>query len=158
MAIFVDPKDPDTVYMPQVDALFVSHDGGKSFKKLHTPHGDNHIVWINPRNTDILLEGNDGGATVSTDRGKTWSTEHNQPTGQYYTVSLDDRFPFHMYGSQQDEGSFEGPSATPEGKIPLSAWKRVAYGESTFVAPQPGNPDITFGSGYYSILLTHDMP
>ena len=156
MAIFVDPKDPDTVYMPQVDALFVSHDGGKSFKKLHTPHGDNHIVWVNPRNTDILLEGNDGGATVSTDRGKTWSTEHNQPTGQYYTVSLDDRFPFHMYGSQQDEGSFEGPSATPEGKIPLSVWKRVAYGESTFVAPQPGNPDITFGSGYYSILLTHD--
>ncbi|MDE2270679.1 MAG: exo-alpha-sialidase [Xanthomonadaceae bacterium] len=156
MAIFVDPKDPDTVYMPQVDALFVSHDGGKSFKKLHTPHGDNHIVWINPRNTDILLEGNDGGATVSTDRGKTWSTEHNQPTGQYYTVSLDDRFPFHMYGSQQDEGSFEGPSATPEGKIPLSAWKRVAYGESTFVAPQPGNPDVTFGSGYFSILLSHD--
>jgi photosystem II stability/assembly factor-like uncharacterized protein len=156
MAIFVDPKDPDTVYMPQVDALFVSHDGGKTFKKLHTPHGDNHTVWINPNNTDILLEGNDGGATVSTDRGKTWSSVHNQPTGQFYTVSLDGQFPFHMYGSQQDEGSFEGPSATPDDKIPLSAWKRVAYGESTFVAPEPGNPKITYGSGYYSIFLKHD--
>ncbi|MEO6969011.1 MAG: hypothetical protein ABI132_11255 [Rhodanobacteraceae bacterium] len=157
MAIFVDPKDPDTVYMPQVDALFVSHDGAKTSKELHTPHGDNHTIWINPNNTDILLEGNDGGATVSTDRGKTWSSEHNQPTGQFYKVSLDDQFPFHIYGAQQDEGSFEGPSATADKKIPLSAWHSVAYGESTSVAPQPGNPKITFGSGYYSIFLKYDM-
>ncbi|MGH8273849.1 MAG: WD40/YVTN/BNR-like repeat-containing protein [Gammaproteobacteria bacterium] len=81
ITITVDPKDPNTVYMPQVAALFVSHDGGKTFKKLHTPHGDNHAVWINPNHTNILLEGNDGGATVSTDGGKTWSSEHNQPTG-----------------------------------------------------------------------------
>jgi len=157
MAVFVDPTDPDTVYMPQVDALFVSHDGGKSFKKLHTPHGDNHIVWINPNNPKILLEGNDGGATVSTDGGKSWSTEHNQPTGQFYHVNLDDQFPFHMYGAQQDEGSFEGPSATPEGMIPLGAWHRVAYGESTYSVPQPGNPNITYGSGYFSIFLKYDM-
>ncbi|MGA9343114.1 MAG: exo-alpha-sialidase [Rhodanobacteraceae bacterium] len=157
MAIFVDPKDADTVYMPQVDGLFVSHDGARTFKTLHTPHGDNHTIWINPNNTDILLEGNDGGATVSTDRGKTWSSEHNQPTGQFYKVSLDDQFPFHMYGAQQDEGSIEGPSATSQSKIPLSAWHEVAYGESTFVAPQPGNPNITFGSGYYSIFLQYDM-
>ena len=157
MAVFVDPKDPDTVYMPQVLALFVSHDGGKSFKKLHTPHGDNHIVWINPDNTKILLEGNDGGATVSTDGGETWSTEHNQPTGQFYHVNLDDQFPFHMYGAQQDEGSFEGPSASSDGMISLGAWHRVAYGESTFTVPQPGNPDITYGSGYFSIFLRYDM-
>ncbi len=156
MAVFVDPKDPDTIYMPEVDALFASYDGGKSFKKLHTPHGDNHIVWVNPNNTNILLEGNDGGATVSTDRGKTWSSVHNQPTGQFYQISLDDQFPFHLYGAQQDEGSFEGPSATSQNVIPLSAWKRVAYGESTYVAPQPGNPKITFGAGYYSIFLKHD--
>ncbi len=157
MAVFVDPTNPDTVYMPEVGALFVSHDGGKSFKKLHTPHGDNHIVWINPNNPKILLEGNDGGATVSTDGGKTWSTEHNQPTGQFYHVNLDDQFPFHMYGAQQDEGSFEGPSASPEGMISLGAWHRVAYGESTVVAPQPGNPNITYGSGYFSIFLRYDM-
>jgi len=157
MAVFVDPKDPDTVYMPQVDALFVSHDGGKSFDKLHTPHGDNHIVWINPKDTDILLEGNDGGATVSTDRGESWSDIHNQPTGQFYQVNLDGQFPFHIYGAQQDEGAFEGPSATAQGTIPLGAWKPAAYGESTFVVPQPGDPEITYGSGYYSIFVKYNQ-
>jgi photosystem II stability/assembly factor-like uncharacterized protein len=157
MAIFVDPKDPNTVYMPEVDALFVSHDGAKSFRALHPPHGDNHIVWINPDDPKILLEGNDGGATVSTDGGKTWSTEHNQPTGQFYSVDLDHRFPFHIYGAQQDEGSFEGPSASSQGSIPLAAWNRVAYGESTPAVPQPGDPDVNFGSGYFSIFLRYDQ-
>jgi photosystem II stability/assembly factor-like uncharacterized protein len=156
MAVFVDPKDPDTIYVPQVSGLFVSHDAGKTFATLHTPHGDNHIVWINPHNTDILLEGNDGGATVSTDRGKTWSSVHNQPTGQFYHVNLGDQFPFHIYGAQQDEGSFEGPSASADHKIDLSAWRPAAYGESTFVVPQPGDPKLTYGSGYYSIFLRHD--
>ncbi|HJS90241.1 MAG TPA: hypothetical protein VJ738_09780 [Steroidobacteraceae bacterium] len=157
MAIYADPKDPNTVYAPNVDALWVSHDGGKSFAKLHTPHGDNHIVWINPNDTKVLLEGNDGGATVSTDGGKTWSEEHNQPTGQFYHVALDGQFPFHIYGAQQDEGSFEGPSASPDGMVPVGDWQRVAYGESTFVAPLPDHPNITFGSGYFSILLRYDM-
>jgi photosystem II stability/assembly factor-like uncharacterized protein len=156
MTLYVDPKDPTTVYVPEVDALWVSHDAGKTFKKLRTPHGDNHVLWINPDNPKILLEGNDGGATVSTDGGKTWSTEHNQPTGQFYHVNLDGQFPFHMYGAQQDEGAFEGPSATGSGAIPLSAWHRAAYGESTFSVPQPGNPKITYGSGYYSIFLKYD--
>ena len=156
MTIYVDPKNPNTVYAPQVDALFVSHDGAKTFTKLKTPHGDNHIVWINPNDTNILLEGNDGGATVSLDGGKTWSTEHNQPTAQFYHVNLDDQFPYHMYGAQQDEGAFEGPSASAGGTIPFSAWKRVAYGESTYSVPQPGDPKVTYGSGYYSIFVKHD--
>jgi photosystem II stability/assembly factor-like uncharacterized protein len=156
MSIYADPTDPDTVYVPQVDALWVSHDGAKSFAKLRTPHGDNHTVWINPRNAKILLEGNDGGATVSTDGGETWSEEHNQPTGQFYHVALDGEFPFNIYGAQQDEGSFEGPSATPDGMIPVSEWHRVAYGESTFIAPEPGDAPVTFGSGYYSIMRRYD--
>src|SRR6185312_9826324 len=157
MSIFADPTNPDVVYVPEVDALWVSRDGGKSFSKLRTPHGDNHIVWINPNDPKVLLEGNDGGATVSIDGGKTWSSEHNQPTGQYYHVALDEQFPFHIYGAQQDEGSFEGPSATPSGMIPFGDWHRVAYGESTFIAPQPGNPDVTYGAGYFSIFLRYDM-
>ena len=157
MSIYVDPTNPNTVYVPNVDALWVSHNGGKTFAKLRPPHGDNHIVWINPHDPRILLEGNDGGATVSTDGGTTWSTEHNQPTGQYYHISLDDQFPFHVYGAQQDEGSFEGPSASSDGMIPDGAWHRVAYGESTFVAPEPGNPNVTYGSGYFSIFLRYDM-
>ena len=150
MSIYVDPTDPKTVYVPNVDALWVSHDGGKSFAKLAPRHGDNHIVWINPNDPKVLLEGNDGGATVSTDGGETWSDEHNQPTGQFYHVALDDQFPFHVYGAQQDEGSFEGPSAMPGGSIQPGAWHSVALGESTFVAPKPGNPDVTFGSDYYT--------
>jgi photosystem II stability/assembly factor-like uncharacterized protein len=157
MTIYADPKDPETVYAPEVDALWVSHDGAKTFTKLKTPHGDNHVVWINPEDTRILLEGNDGGATVSTDAGKTWSTEHNQPTGQFYHVNLDDQFPYHIYGAQQDEGSFEGPSAHAGGTIPLAAWHSVAYGESTYTVPQPGDPKVTYGSGYYSIFVRHDQ-
>ncbi|MBV8669060.1 MAG: glycosyl hydrolase [Candidatus Eremiobacteraeota bacterium] len=156
MAIFVDPKNPDLVYVPEVDALWVSHDGGKTFAKLHTPHGDNHALWIDPTNTRVLLEGNDGGATVSTDGGATWSDEHNQPTGQFYHVSLDGQFPYHIYGAQQDEDSFDGPSASSKGYISVGDWRSVAYGESTFIAPQPDDPNITYGSGYYSILLRYD--
>ena len=156
MAIYADPKDPNTVYAPQVDALWVSHDGAKTFRKLHTPHGDNHIVWINPNSTNILLEGNDGGATVSTDGGNTWSEEHNQPTGQFYHINIDNQFPYHIYGAQQDEGSTEGPSANPGGSIPTDIWQRVAYGESTYSVPQPDNPEITYGSGYFSIFIRQD--
>jgi photosystem II stability/assembly factor-like uncharacterized protein len=157
MSIYADPTNPEVVYVPQVDALWVSRDGGRNFSKLHTPHGDNHIVWINPNDPRILLEGNDGGATVSTDGGKTWSGEHNQPTGQFYHVALDGQFPFHIYGAQQDEGSYEGPSATDRGMIPTGDWHGVAYGESTFVAPQPDDPNITYGSGYFSIFIRHNL-
>lgn len=157
MSVFADPTNAKTIYVPEVDALFVSRDGGKSFKKLFTPHGDNHIVWIDPRDPRVLLEGNDGGATVSIDGGKTWSTEHNQPTGQYYHIAIDSQFPFHVYGAQQDEGSFEGPSASHEGVIGPALWHSVAYGESTFVAPQPDDPNVTYGSGYFSIFLKYDM-
>jgi len=157
MAIFVDPTDANTVYMPQVDALYVSHDGARTFTGLHTPHGDNHTLWINPDDPSILLEGNDGGATVSTDGGKTWSTEDNQPTGQFYSVNIDDRFPFHVYGAQQDEGSTEGPSASLWGEIPLREWKLAADGESTVSVPQPGHPEITFGSDYYTLFMMYDQ-
>ncbi|HVC02693.1 MAG TPA: hypothetical protein VND80_10880 [Steroidobacteraceae bacterium] len=157
MSIYVDPTDPQTLYVPEVDALWVSHDGGKSFRMLHTRHGDNHIIWINPQDPKVLLEGNDGGATVSTDGGATWSDEHNQPTGQFYHVALDDQFPFHVYGAQQDEGSFEGPSAMPGGAIQPGGWHVVALGESTFVAPKPGDPDVTYGSDYYTIMQRYNM-
>ncbi len=156
MSLVVDPHNPNTVYAPQVDGLLVSRDGGRVWTRLRTPHGDNHIVWVDPTNTRVLLEGNDGGATVSTDGGKSWSQEHNQPTGQFYHISTDRRFPFHIYGAQQDEGSIEGPSASAQGGISDDLWKNVAYGESTFVAPQPDDPNITYGSGYFSIFLRYD--
>ncbi|MBV9269847.1 MAG: glycosyl hydrolase [Candidatus Eremiobacteraeota bacterium] len=157
MDIFADPKDPNKVYSCNVDAMWTSRDGGKTWHASRPPHGDNHMVWVNPNDTSILLEGNDGGATVSVNGGKTWSQEHNQPTGQFYHISIDDQFPYHIYGAQQDEGSVEGPSATQYGSIPSDMWRNVAYGESTFVAPEPDNPNITYGSGYFSIFLRYDM-
>ncbi|MGA9851800.1 MAG: glycosyl hydrolase [Gammaproteobacteria bacterium] len=150
--LYVDPKDPNTIYLPQVSALWASHDGGKKIAKLHTPHGDNHALWINPNQPNIMVEGNDGGATVTQDAGLTWSQDHNQPTGQFYHVNLDDQFPFHVYGAQQDEGSTEGPSATAGGGIPLDAWNSVPGGESTWVVPQPGSPWTTYGAGYYTLF------
>ena len=155
MAIYADPTDPNTIYVPNA-RFFVSHDGGKNFSLLRPPHGDNHIVWIDPHNPKIILEGNDGGATVSVDRGETWSTEHNQLTAQFYHLALDEAFPFNIYGAQQDEGSFEGPSASSSGVVLTTDWKRTALGESTFIAPQPGNTNVDYGSGYFSIMMRHD--
>ena len=154
--IYVDPTNPQTVYVPNVDGTWVSHDGGKAFSLLHLPHGDDHTVWINPTDPKVLLAGTDGGAMISTDGGKTWSSDHNQPTGQFYHVALDRQFPFNVYGAQQDEGSFEGPSATPDGAIPTGAWHSVALGESTFVAPDPHDPDATYGADYYTLMQRYD--
>ncbi len=154
--VFVDPVDANKIFVPNVQGLWTSTDGGRSFFALRPPHGDNHIVWVNPHDPKILLEGNDGGATVSTDGGESWSSEHNQPTGQFYHVALDDQFPFRMYGAQQDEGSISGPSASTAGTISERDWMPAAYGESTFVAPQPGSPNLTYGSGYFSIMLQYD--
>jgi photosystem II stability/assembly factor-like uncharacterized protein len=148
MTVFVDPKDPNTIYLPNV-GVYVSHDAGKKLTALHPPHGDNHVLWINPRNPQIFIEGNDGGATVTLNGGKAWSSEDNQPTGQFYHADLDDQFPFHIYGAQQDRGSVEAPSAVPAGKIP-PVWKDVQGGEMSWLVPTPGQPWVTYGSGYYS--------
>ncbi len=155
MAIYVDPNNPQIAYAPQVDGVYRTKDGGKTFAELDTPHGDNHIVWINPRNSNIVLVGNDGGGTVTVDDGDHWSSESNQPTGQYYHVALDDQFPFHVFGAAQDEGAYEGASASIGG-IRRGDWHEVALGESTFVAPEPGDPAVTYGSGYYSSFVRLD--
>jgi photosystem II stability/assembly factor-like uncharacterized protein len=155
-AIIVDPTNPNVAYAPEVDGVYKTTDGGKKFTVIDMPHGDNHAVWINPRNPKILLVGNDGGGTVSVNGGETWSTEHNQPTGQYYHVAIDDQFPFHVFGAAQDEGAFEGPSADVGGAIGPDVWFTVALGESTFVAPEPGSPFVTYGSGYYSSFVRLD--
>jgi photosystem II stability/assembly factor-like uncharacterized protein len=151
-AIFVDPTNPEVAYAPNVDAVYKTKDGGKTWQGVPGPHGDNHIVWINPRNPKILLLGDDGGGTVSVDGGDTWSSEHNQPTGQFYHVAIDNQFPFHVYGASQDEGAYEGPSAQVGPGIP-GEWYTVALGESTFVAPDPDDVDVTYGSGYYSSFV-----
>jgi photosystem II stability/assembly factor-like uncharacterized protein len=154
-AIFVDPTNPQVAYVPEVDGIYKTTDGGKTFRLIYAPHGDCHIVWINPHDPKILLQGDDSGASVSVNGGETWSSERNQPTGQFYKVSLDDQFPFHIYGSQQDEGAFETVSAAWDGIGPQHV-HTVALGESTWVAPEQGGPYVTYGSGYYSAFVQLD--
>ena len=154
--VYVDPTNPRTLYVPNVDGVWVSHDGGKGFSLLHLRHGDDHTVWINPNDPRVLLVGTDGGATISTDGGETWSSDQNQPTGQFYHVAIDDAFPFNVYGAQQDEGSFQGPSTMPGGAITTGAWHEVALGESTFVAPEPRSGEVTYGSDYYTLMQRYN--
>jgi photosystem II stability/assembly factor-like uncharacterized protein len=155
MRVFVDPKDPNTIYIPNT-SIQVSHDGGKTLSEIQPPHGDNHAFWINPDNPKIFIEGNDGGATVTRDGGKTWSSELNQPTGQYYHANLDEQFPFNIYASQQDDGSYFGPSAVPAGRLP-PVWPRVEGGEEGWVVPTPGRPWITYADAYYSDEFRDDQ-
>ena len=155
--VIADPREVNTAYAPEVDSVFKTTDGGVTWNSMRgVPHGDNHTIWVNALHPKIMLEGNDGGATVTTDGGKTWSTVHNQPTGQFYKVALDGEFPFHVYGPQQDEAPVEGPSATIDGSIGLGDWHAVAGGESTWVAPEPGDPAVTYGAGYYSSMFRFD--
>ncbi|HEY8055016.1 MAG TPA: hypothetical protein VIE13_03795 [Terriglobales bacterium] len=152
--VYVDPRDPNTIYLPNV-GVYVSHDSGKTLQPYRPPHGDNHAFWINPNNSNIFIEGNDGGATVTQDGGKTFSSEDNQPTGQFYHANLDEEFPFNIYGAQQDRSSVVGPSAALGGGMP-PVWQNVQGGEMSWVVPTPGKPWITYGSGYYTMEWRED--
>ena len=152
MRIYADPKNADVVYAPEVDGLFKSVDGGATFKPLDTPHGDNHVLWINPENSQIMLEGNDGGATVSYDGGKSWSSEDNQPTAQIYHVTLDNQFPYHIYGAQQDNSTIDIASRGDGGGIGPRDWQPSAGGESGWVVPDPANACVVYGGGYSGLL------
>src|SRR5262249_16024945 len=102
--IYADPKDEDAVYVVNVQ-FHKSKDGGKTFTKIGCPHGDNHDLWISPENPLRMIESNDGGANVSVDGGKNWTTEDNQPTAQIYRVSTDNHFPYRLLGAQQDNSA-----------------------------------------------------
>jgi photosystem II stability/assembly factor-like uncharacterized protein len=150
MHIYADPQDPDTVWVLN-GACWTSIDGGQSFFQVPTPHGDNHDLWIDPRNPQRLIEGNDGGACVSYNGGVSWSSIFNQPTAQFYHVTADDRIPFRVYGSQQDNSALSLPSMSINGAITESEWFVPGGGESGYIAIRPDNHDIIFagaiGSG-----------
>ncbi|MGB6986261.1 MAG: hypothetical protein WBD74_09855 [Candidatus Aquilonibacter sp.] len=155
IAIYVDPTNWKVAYAPNVDSVFKTTDGGRTWKPLGPGLGDNHIIWINPRNPKLLIIGDDGGANVSVDGGKTFSTTQNQPLSQFYHIVLDGQFPYHMYGAMQDAGAFEMPSASNEG-LGVNVVHGVALGESTYIAVDPNNPTVTYGGAYYSVLARLD--
>jgi photosystem II stability/assembly factor-like uncharacterized protein len=141
--IFADPKAADTVYVLNT-GLFRSTDAGRSFNLLPAPHGDHHGLWIDPDNAQRIINGNDGGATVSTDGGATWSTQYNQPTAQFYHVITDNRRPYYIYGAQQDNSTIAIKSYDDDGVIGRQDWYAVGGGESGYIAPYPPDPNITF--------------
>jgi photosystem II stability/assembly factor-like uncharacterized protein len=148
--IFADPKAVDTVYVENT-GLFRSVDGGKTFTLLPAPHGDHHGLWIDPTNPKSLIDGNDGGATVSVDGGQTWSTLQNQPTAQFYHVITDKQFPYYLYGAQQDNSSVGIASFSDEGVIARQDW--IAFGgETGFIAPDPRDPNIIYGNNEATIF------
>jgi len=155
MHIIPDPKDVDTVYVMNVD-FHKSTDGGRSFNKVSVPHGDNHGLWIDPADTNRMIAVNDGGATVTTDGGKSWTREDNQPTAQFYHVTTDNRFPYYVYGSQQDNSTIAIASMSDDGSIDRSDWYPVAGGEAGHIAVDPRNPNIVYGGEYQGQITRYD--
>ena len=145
--VYADPVEPDTVYVLNVQ-FARSKDGGKTFQPIRTPHGDNHDLWIAPEDPRRMVEGNDGGASVTFDGGDSWSSLDNQPTAQFYHVIADDRFPYSLYGAQQDNSTVAIASRGAGAGIGLRDWYPVSGCESGFIAPKPGDPDVVYAGCY----------
>jgi photosystem II stability/assembly factor-like uncharacterized protein len=155
--IYADPKDEDTAYVVNV-RFHKSKDGGKTFSAIATPHGDNHDLWIASNDPLRMIEGNDGGANVTTDGGRSWSSQDNQPTAQFYRVTTDNSFPYRILGAQQDNSAVRIRHRTTGGGIGPRDWDVTAGGESGYIVAKPDNPEIVYGGSYggYLTMLNHE--
>jgi photosystem II stability/assembly factor-like uncharacterized protein len=147
--INVDPTRDDVVYVNNL-SFWKSIDGGTTWRSQPTPHGDNHGMWVNPDNPDVFIQSNDGGANVTLDGGRSWSSQLNQDTAEIYAIGLDDQFPYRIYGAQQDTGwTVIVPSLPPTGvsfDSPLQTWTQGPGCETGPIMPKPGDPTIVYGS------------
>jgi photosystem II stability/assembly factor-like uncharacterized protein len=155
MHIFADPQNSDTVYIANVD-FYRSVDGGRTFNKVKVPHGDNHNIWIDPRNSRRMIVSNDGGVTVSLDGGHTWTRQDNQPTAQFYHVITDTRTPYYVYGAQQDNSTIAIASRSDDDAIGRPEWYSVGGGEAGYIAPSPLDPNIVFAGDYEGLITRFD--
>jgi photosystem II stability/assembly factor-like uncharacterized protein len=158
MHIFADPNNVDTVYVLNT-SIQRSTDGGKTFTAVRDPHGDTHGLWIDPTNSNWFINSNDGGATITHDAGKTWSTQQNQPTAEFYHVDTDTRFPYYLYGAQQDNSTVAIPSHTAGfgfGGGGGASYYDVGGGESGWVVPDPKDAQITFAGSYGGLLTEYN--
>ena len=144
--VTVDPEDKETIYVSNT-STYRSTDAGKTFTAIKgAPGGDDyHTTWINPLNRNIIILGSDQGATVSVNRGATWSSWYNQPTAQFYHVIADDRYPYWVYGGQQESGSIGTASRGNDGEITFREWHSVGTEEYGYVAPDPLHPNLIYG-------------
>jgi photosystem II stability/assembly factor-like uncharacterized protein len=154
--LFVDPKDEDTIYVLSAPALR-SNDGGKTWETLSGTHGDFHDLWINPDNPNNFVIANDGGAAITFNKGKTWSTQSNMPTAQFYRINVDNQFPYRIYAGQQDNTSVSIASRElKSGGITSDSWTASAGGESAFLAFDPDKPDYVLGGSYQGTIEVLD--
>ena len=141
--IYSDPSDSETIYALNYK-MWKSTDGGMNFTVMPTPHGDNHELWIDPKNSNRMIQGNDGGACVSFNSGKSWSSIYNQPTSQFYHLDIDNKFPFNVYATQQDNSAISVPSRTTHAGILWSDCYQVGTSESGHIAVDPKDSDIVY--------------
>ena len=153
--VFADPSDPETVWVLASKTL-KSTDGGRHFSEVPMPHGDQHELWIDPRDSRRMIEGNDGGATVSLNGGETWSSIYNQPTAQLYHITTDNQFPYEVYGTQQDNSGMAVRSHSDSGAIQTSDWHTVGMSESGDIAVKPDDPNIVYSAYPHGTLNRYD--
>ncbi|HEX7734958.1 MAG TPA: hypothetical protein VF458_08845 [Ktedonobacteraceae bacterium] len=153
--IIADPRSAETLWVLNLQA-WKSTDGGRTFFDVDTPHGDNHDLWIDPADPARMIESNDGGACVSFNGGKSWSTIYNQPTAEFYHVTTDNRVPYRIYGAQQDNSTISLPSRSPLAGITQSDWYDVGGGESGYIAVRADDPDIVYAGNYQGLITRYD--
>jgi photosystem II stability/assembly factor-like uncharacterized protein len=139
------PTNPDVLYVLST-SLLRSNDGGATFQVQPDSHEDHHDLWINPRDPRILLNGNDGGATLSFNGGATWSTQMNQPTGEMYRVAVDEGYPYRVYSAQQDAGTISVPTASRNIPLQLIDAYGVGGGESSSIAVDPRSNTMVYAT------------
>ena len=152
--IYADTQNAESVYVLNT-GFYRSNDGGRTFSNISVPHGDNHDLWVAPNDPQRMIEANDGGANVSFNGGRTWS-EQDQPTAQFYRVALDNDFPYHVYGAQQDNSTVGISSRTEDSGIGPDAWHDVGGGESGWIAPKPSDSNVVFAGSYGGYLTRYD--
>ncbi|WP_171032879.1 VPS10 domain-containing protein [Fodinibius saliphilus] len=145
--IVAGTENENTVYVLNV-SFHKSTDGGSSFERIGTPHGDHHDLWIDPNDSERMVVADDGGGQVTYNGGRSWSSYHKYATAQFYQVILDNQFPYTIYGAQQDNSTVGIKSRTSGYGISTRDWNAVAGGESGYIAPDPENPNITYGGSY----------
>jgi len=153
--IYADTKDVETVYVLNT-GLYRSVDGGRTYSSIRVPHGDNHDLWIDPENSQRMINSNDGGANVSYNGGISWTLQDNQSTAQFYHVTTDSQFPYWVYGAQQDNSTVRIASRTSGSGIDKPDWHSVGGGESGHIAPRHDNPDIVYAGSYGGLITKWD--
>jgi hypothetical protein len=153
--VVADPVDEHTVYVASND-FWKSVDGGLTFEPIDTPHGDNHDLWINPRQNEVMIQANDGGANVSFNGGETWSPQTNQPTAEFYSVTVDDEFAYRVYGPQQDNSTISVPSRVAGQGITIQHWISVGGCETGPISVDPRDSNVIYANCYAGRLTRVD--